>query len=55
MVNDPKKWERKYNLPDFNKAVKVKKPDESVFEVIDYVIDRLGDKKFIIGPAGQEV
>jgi len=55
MVNDPKKWERKYNLSDFNKAVKVEKPDESVFEVIDYVIDRLGDKKFIIGPAGQEV
>jgi len=45
MVDDPKKWERKYNLSDFNKAIKVEKPDESVFEVIDYVIDRLGDKK----------
>jgi len=55
MVDDPKKWERKYNLSDFNKAIKVEKPDESVFEVIDYVIDRLGDKKFIIGPAGKEV
>jgi len=55
MVNDPKKWERKYSLSDYNKAVKVEKPDESIFEVIDYVIDRLGDKKFIIGPAGQEV
>ena len=54
MVDDPKKWEKKYNLSDFNKAVKVEKPDESVFEVIDYVIERLGDKKFIIGPAGQE-
>lgn len=30
-------------------------PDESCFEVIDYVISKLGEKKFIIGPAGREV
>jgi hypothetical protein len=30
------------------------KPDDSIFEVIDYVIEKMGTDKFIIGPAGRE-
>lgn len=55
MVNDPKTWERVYDIKEFQKEVNIEKPDESMFEVIDYVIEKLGDKKFIIGPAGREV
>lgn len=39
---------------DLYREEKLEKPDPSVFEVIDYVIDKLGDDTFIIGPAGRE-
>lgn len=54
MVHDPMKWERRYNVEDFKGVPEIKKPDNSVFEVIDYVIDKLGKDRFIIGPAGRE-
>ncbi|HHY01110.1 MAG TPA: hypothetical protein GX531_07055 [Methanothermobacter sp.] len=55
MIYDPKKWQREYILADFMVEPKVEKPDESIFEVIDYIIAKLGSQKFIIGPAGNEV
>ena len=55
MVEDPKKWERKYTISDFMEEPKIEVLDESIFEVIDYIISKLGDQKFIIGPAGNEV
>lgn len=45
----------KKTLEDYEKEVKFKKPDESIFEVLDYVIKRFENKKFLIGPSGPEV
>ena len=45
----------KKTLEDYEREVKFKKPDESIFEVLDYVIKRFENKKFLIGPSGPEV
>jgi len=42
-------------LADYEKEVEFKIPDESIFEVLDYVIKKLGKDKFLIGPSGSEV
>jgi uroporphyrinogen-III decarboxylase len=42
-------------LKDYEKEVEFNIPDESVFEVLDFVIGKFGDDKFLIGPSGPEV
>jgi uroporphyrinogen-III decarboxylase len=54
LVYDPKKWDREYAKEEFEHEVLLKKPDESIFEVVDYVIQKLENEKFIIGPSGRE-
>lgn len=54
MVEDPQMWTREFNAADFIVS-EVTKPDESIFEVVDYVIAELGKDRFILGPAGDEV
>jgi hypothetical protein len=54
MVEDPEMWTREFNEEDFSIDV-IAKPDESIFEVVDYVIEKLGKDRFILGPAGDEV
>lgn len=55
MVYDPHCWDREYKKEDYEGEVKVEPPDESVFEVVDHIIDRFGSQKFIMGPSGGEV
>jgi uroporphyrinogen-III decarboxylase len=53
MVHDPKMWDREYKLEDYAKEPDCNPPDSTtIFEVVDYVIERLGNQKFIIGPSG---
>lgn len=52
LIEDPTQ-SNKENIEDYIESFR--EPDESCFEVIDYVISRLGEEKFIIGPAGREV
>lgn len=53
MVHDPMLWEREYEPEDFP-LYDILPPDESQFEVIDHVIRRFRDEKYIIGYAGRE-
>ena len=55
MIYDPTIWKRQYSIEDFKQDIIAEKPDDSVFEVIDHVINKLGNEKFIIGPSGEEV
>jgi len=54
-VEDPDRWTREFRAEDYEGEVNVEPPDPSVFEVVDAVIDALGDEKYIIGPSGGEV
>ena len=53
VVDDPTVWDAEYTVDDFV-IEQVAKPDDSVFEVVDYVTERLGDEYFIIGSSGGE-
>ena len=56
VVEDPKLWSREYKPEDFEKDPdKLKLPDRSCFEVIDYIISVLGKEKFIIGHSGRHL
>ncbi len=54
MINDPNTWNYEYNLEDYVEEKEICKPDDSIFEVVDYVIEKLGSDKFILGPSGEE-
>lgn len=54
MVEDPEMWTREFNEADFIPG-DVTPPDESIFEVVDYVIRELGKDRFMLGPSGEEV
>lgn len=53
MVHDPMLWEREYEPEDFP-LYDILPPDASQFEVIDHVIGRFREEKYIIGYAGRE-
>ncbi len=55
VVHDPTVWTRDYSPEDFPEESEAEIPDDSVFEVIDYVIERIGADHFVLGPAGSEV
>ena len=55
IIDDPNMWKMEYSVEDFDQDKIIKKPDDSIFEVIDHVVSKLGKEKFIIGPAGEEV
>jgi hypothetical protein len=55
VVYDPDMWNTEYRVEDYPQDAVVKKPDDSVFEVVDYVIEKLGKDRFILGPSGDEV
>jgi len=55
MVFDPHCWDKEYNEEDFMGELNATPPDESIFEVVDYVIEKFGKEKFILGPSGEEV
>jgi uroporphyrinogen-III decarboxylase len=52
-VRDPTGTEPEdYRVEDFEGEPDIREPDPSIFEVLDYVIEKLGDRKFIVGPTG---
>jgi uroporphyrinogen-III decarboxylase len=55
MVHDPDMWETEFHKEDFPEDFKVNPPDETIFEVVDYVMEQLGKDRFMLGPSGSEV
>lgn len=55
LINDPEKWTKEFSKENYSKSPVCEKPDESIFEVVDYVIEKLGEEKYILGPSGDEV
>jgi len=50
-VQDPGS-KREYKVADFEKPVKAPPPDESVFEALDFLIQHLGQERYISGTCG---
>ncbi|WP_073345221.1 uroporphyrinogen decarboxylase family protein [Caldanaerobius fijiensis] len=55
VVEDPAKWTEEISIEDYPEDAVFERPDESIFEVVDYVIEKLGDEKYILGTSGEEV
>jgi len=55
LIHEPHLWDEEYKEDDFPADIEVEKPDESIFEVIDYVIEKLGGSKYILATSGEEV
>lgn len=55
LVHDPHLWDREYKLEDYEKEPNFTPPDPSVFEVVDYIIEKLGQDKYLLGPSGRGV
>ena len=44
--------EKEYKVEDFEGPVDVEPVDDTVFEVFDYVVQQLGDERYMAGPTG---
>ncbi len=47
MVHDPKMWQKEYKVQDFEDR-SFTPPDPTIFEVVDYVMDKLGHDKYLV-------
>lgn len=54
LIQDDRCWEEDFS-PESFRDKKLTLPDESEFEVVDYVIERLGAERFIISPSGADI
>lgn len=54
VVEDPTVWDADYT-PEYFQDLEYAPPDESEFEVVDYVIEKLGGSRFIISPSGADI
>jgi len=50
-VEDPTAKDKEYTLADFPDDTPIKPHDESIFEAYDYLVEQLGQERFILGPA----
>jgi len=51
-VHDPSEGNREFQVQDFEAPIEVEAPDPSVFEVLDYVIEMLGEERYVAGTTG---
>ncbi|MFI4910467.1 MAG: uroporphyrinogen decarboxylase family protein [Sedimentisphaeraceae bacterium JB056] len=51
MIEDPQMWQKKHKAEDYEN-LEPKKPDESIFEVIDALIEHFKGRRFILGTYG---
>jgi len=51
-VEDPTVKTAEYTIEMFEKPLEVKPPDPSVFEACDYLIEQLGQNRYILGDSG---
>jgi uroporphyrinogen-III decarboxylase len=51
-VHDPTKGQQTFEVADFEDPVDVSAPDPSVFEACDYVIQELGEERYVAGTTG---
>ncbi len=49
-VKDPVAESKEWKIEDFPEDPDVQPPDESIYEAFDYLISKLGDSRFILGP-----
>jgi uroporphyrinogen-III decarboxylase len=51
-IHEPGKGQHTFTPEDFRDPVRIEPPDPSVFEVLDHVIEKLGDERYIAGTTG---
>ncbi len=51
IVEDPAVWQREFKAEDYQN-LEPQKPDESIFEAVDALIEHFKDKRFLLGPCG---
>jgi uroporphyrinogen-III decarboxylase len=51
-VHDPEKGHRAFSVEDFREPIEVQPPDPSVFEVLDHVLEQLGEERYVAGTTG---
>jgi uroporphyrinogen decarboxylase len=51
-VLDPTKGQRTFDVVDFEGPAEIRPPDPSVFEACDYVIQELGEERYVAGTTG---
>ncbi len=51
-VHDPVKGERTFSLADFEGSPEAPEPDPSIFEACDYVIQELGEERYVASTTG---
>ena len=51
-IHDPHAGQQTFSIEDFNGPIEIKPPDPSIFEAIDYVIDKLGGQRYVAGTTG---
>ena len=51
-VYNPEQGSRTFTVEDFQEPVEVQPPDSSIFEALDYVIEHLGERRYVAGTTG---
>ncbi|MDD5704350.1 MAG: uroporphyrinogen decarboxylase family protein [Kiritimatiellae bacterium] len=51
-VYDPQQGQTTYSVDDFRDPLEVTPPDPSIFEVLDYVVEQLGEDRYVAGTTG---
>jgi len=51
-IHDPVQQSMQFRVEDFEGPVEVQPPDPSVFEVHDYVLENLGEERYVAGTTG---
>jgi len=51
-VHDPTIWQREYTVEEFQAPVNDAPPDPSIFEACDYLVEQLGQERYIAGSSG---
>jgi uroporphyrinogen-III decarboxylase len=52
IVEDPTVWQTEYSVEQFQKEIRDAPPDPSIFEAVDYVVEELGQDRYIAGSSG---
>ena len=51
-VYDPEAGKQRFSVQDFQGPIEVSPPDPSIFEVLDHVIQELGEERYVAGTTG---
>lgn len=52
IVEDPTVWQKEYTVEQFQEEIADVPPDPSIFEAVDYLVEELGQERYIAGSSG---